>query len=170
MKKKPRPSLQYKDSSVCDEEGSRSTLDYPCMPIIDLCYGDEIANETNHPLCCKITSPPLRTTLSAIQLSANKKPKMTLSASQHQRKQCINPHICSTSLVADNIDNPCTIISPSTSNHRNICPSKNEYRTNIEKNCLNLNPYASKYKFNTVHPNDPFNPFYNICLTVFNNI
>ena len=149
--KNPRLRLQYTDSRLSNDELSRHTnysLDYPCIPIIDLCYGDKIANATAHPNCCKITSPPLRRTVSAKQPSANQKPKITSCSSKHQQNayQCVNPHICSMP-PPDNIDNPCTIISSSTAIHRNISLPKNEYRTNIEDNCLNLNPYARKRKF-----------------------
>ena len=122
---------------ICENAFGR-TMDSPCMPFIDDSHIDSTDDETPRALCCSTHKPPLERTISTKQQSNNDGSKSKLQMSQ------IMPQIFPNSIKDDDIDNPRIIESSSMSVKESICPSNKEYRANIEKYCLNLNPYTSK--------------------------
>jgi hypothetical protein len=114
------------------------------MPFIDDSHIDLTDDETPRVLCCRTIKPnavqqKADRTISTKQQSHNDGSKSKLHVSQ------IMPEICPNSIKDDDIDNPRIIESSSTSVKGSVCPSNKEYRANIEKYCLNLNPYTSEY-------------------------
>ena len=110
------------------------------LPFIDDSHIDSTEDEASLAFCCNTIKPPLERTTSAKQQSKNEGARSKL-----QSKSQIMPHICPNSIRGDEIDNQRIIESSSMGVKGSLCPSNKEYRANIEKNCLNLNPYTREY-------------------------
>ena len=111
------------------------------MPFIDDSHIESTDDETPHSRCCSTTKPTSEGKVSAKQKSKNIGSRCTLQASQFV------PHMCANSIKDDDINHPSIIDSSIVDVKGVICPSNKEYRANIEKYCLNLNPYTSKEFF-----------------------